>query len=447
MTPMPSTPNAIAIILARGGSKGLPRKNALPIAGRPCVAWTLEAAKAATTVSRVILSTDDDELIEIGRRSEVEIARRPADLASDTATVDAAARQAVLAIESADRAVRSSITTGPIVILYGNVPVRPAGLIDRAVDRLVTTGADSVQSYQPVGKHHPWWTARVNAETSQVLPWEGDVLNHGVFRRQDLPPAHIPDGGVIVVTRAALFHEIAGVAPGPHAFFGLDRRGVINPEGSVIDIDTRIDMLVAEAMLNEAMSSQPNRERERPGDDITPAIRDREEAVLDSTKPKPLAYFITFRTYGTWMHGDTRTSIDRHHNVPGEPPIEPDEQLEAESARRMKHPSVELSQAAREIVSRTIAEVCGHRGWTLRATNVRTNHVHVVVSATETPEKIMTDLKAWSTRRLRESDVLIGGRVWSKHGSTRYIWNRNDVADACKYVTEMQSMTWGPGTR
>lgn len=251
MTPMPPTANAIAIVLARGGSKGLPRKNALPIAGRPCVTWTLDAAKAAATVGRVVLSTDDDELIEIGRRWEVEIARRPAELASDTATVDAAARQAVLALQNAPTS-----PTAPIVILYGNVPVRPAGLIDRAVELLVTTGCDSVQSYQPVGKYHPWWTARVSSETSKVRPWEGEVLNHGVFRRQDLPPAHIPDGGVIAVTRAALFHEVAGVtpagaAPGPHAFFGLDRRGVINPEGSVVDIDTRIDMLVAEAMLQE----------------------------------------------------------------------------------------------------------------------------------------------------------------------------------------------------
>lgn len=237
---------AIAVVLARGGSKGLPRKNALPVAGRPCLAWTLEAAMSARRVSRTVLSTDDAELTGIGRACGVEVIAREAGLASDTATVDAAARAAVAALEAGTPLAART----PIVILYGNVPVRPDGLIDRAVSLLVESGCDSVQSYQPVGKHHPWWTARVSAD-GRVGPWEGDVLNHGVFRRQDLPPAFIPDGGVIAVTRAALLLEVPGAAPGPHAFFGADRRGVVNPEGSVVDIDSRIDLLVAEAMLNE----------------------------------------------------------------------------------------------------------------------------------------------------------------------------------------------------
>lgn len=239
-------PRAIAVVLARGGSKGLPRKNALPLAGRPCVAWTLEAAQHATSVGRIVHSTDDEELMAIGRGWGAEVIARPADLASDTATVDAAARSAVSMLEGDEPLPGCT----PIVILYGNVPVRPAGLIDRAVALLVERGCDSVQSYQPVGKHHPWWTARVG-EDGRVAPWEGEVLNHGVFRRQDLPPAFIPDGGVIAVTRAALFLEVPGVPPGPHAFFGKDRRGVENPEGSVVDIDSRIDLLVAEAVLRE----------------------------------------------------------------------------------------------------------------------------------------------------------------------------------------------------
>jgi CMP-N-acetylneuraminic acid synthetase len=139
----------------------------------------------------------------------------------------------------------------PIVILYGNVPVRPHDLTDRAVTLLQESRADSVQSYAPVGKYHPWWMARVDAESGAVRPWEGEVLNHGVFRRQDLPAAYVPDGGVIVLTREALMLEIAGVTSGPHAFFGRDdrRRGVINAEGAVVDIDSRVDMMVAEAIL------------------------------------------------------------------------------------------------------------------------------------------------------------------------------------------------------
>ena len=114
-----------------------------------------------------------------------------------------------------------------IAILYANVPVRPPDKPDRALaelanDRPGRPPADSVQSYLGVGKHHPWWTARIDPDSAGVSP-QGNTLNHGVFRRQDLPPAFIPDGGVIA-TREALMLEIqSGVSPGPHAFFRTRR--------------------------------------------------------------------------------------------------------------------------------------------------------------------------------------------------------------------------------
>ncbi len=240
-----------AIILARAGSKGVPGKNMRPIAGRPCAAWTIQHALEARrtgSVRLVAVSTDSPELRELAEETGVTTIDRPPDLATDTATVDAAARHALVELER-----HAGGRIDAAVILYANVPVRPGGgeLIARAVSMLATTGADSVQSYCPVGKHHPWWTARVEPEAmgGRVGPWEGDVLNHGIYRRQDLPPALIPDGAVLAVTRRALMLEIPGVAAGPHAFFGLDRRGIINPEGSVVDIDAPSDLLTAEAAL------------------------------------------------------------------------------------------------------------------------------------------------------------------------------------------------------
>ncbi|QOJ00417.1 MAG: acylneuraminate cytidylyltransferase family protein [Phycisphaeraceae bacterium] len=237
---------ALAVILARAGSKGVPGKNKANLAGRPCIAWTIDAARASVAgrSGRVIVSTDDAGVAAVAASMGVGVIDRPAALADDRATVDDAARHAVLADEAgavprADR---------PVVILYGNVPVRPEGVIDRAVGLLTETGCDSVQSYQPVGKHHPWWTARLG-DDGTVGPWEGDELNHGVHRRQDLPPAFVPDGAVLAVTRRALFLEIPGVRPGPHAFFGRDRRGVRNPAGSVVDIDEPMDLIVADAVL------------------------------------------------------------------------------------------------------------------------------------------------------------------------------------------------------
>lgn len=244
--------STLAVILARAGSKGVPGKNAALVAGRPCVAWTIDDARGARGVDRVVVSTDCSQVAACARAMGVEVIDRPAALATDGATVDDAARDCVARLyQSEDRACDG---LRAVVLLYANAPVRASGLIDRAIELFDASGCDSVQSYAPVGKHHPWWTAVVGAE-GEVRAWEGDVLNHGVFRRQDLPPAHVPDGGVLVVSARALFHRIEGVAPGPHAFLGKDRRGVLTREGDVVDIDTWIDLLVADAILRERVES------------------------------------------------------------------------------------------------------------------------------------------------------------------------------------------------
>ncbi len=241
-----STPgDAIAIILARGGSKGLPGKNTADVAGKACVLWTIEAAQRAGSVARLVVSSDDAQALEIARSLGCEVVERPDTLAHDTATIDDAARHAYEAIGTPDV---------PIVILYANVPVRPDSLIDDAVKMLAETGCDSVQSYARVGKHHPWWTVRVG-DDGQVRPWEGEVLYHNCFRRQDLSAAMVPDGGVIALTPNALMRRV-GAPEGPHCFLGHDRRGVITDEGDVIDIDSRIDLLVADAVLRERSGLQ-----------------------------------------------------------------------------------------------------------------------------------------------------------------------------------------------
>lgn len=233
--------SALAIILARGGSKGLPGKNTAEVGGRPCIAWTIEHALRSARVDRVCVSSDNDEALRVARMLGAEPVERPPELAHDTARVDDAARHAFALLGE---------PTPFAVVLYANVPVRPDDLTDRAIEQLERTACDSVQSYAPVGKHHPWWTARVDASTGQVRPWEGDVLNHGVFRRQDLPAACIPDGGVIACTADALMLR-RGAPDGPHAFFGLDRRGVMTAPGEVVDIDSRVDQLVADVVLRE----------------------------------------------------------------------------------------------------------------------------------------------------------------------------------------------------
>ncbi|MBU6411892.1 MAG: acylneuraminate cytidylyltransferase family protein [Planctomycetes bacterium] len=241
--------DTLCIILARRGSKGVPGKNTAPLAGRPCIAWTIDFAQRSTSITNpanILLSTDDPHAARLGTDMGCTLIARPANLASDTATIDDAARHAVSTYEVQLKRQWS----GPIVILYANVPIRPADLLDRAVHTLITTRCHSVQSFAHVGKHHPWWTVRID-DQSRLAPWEGDTLFHNTYRRQLLPPAYIPDGGIIALTRAALFQQIPSTPPGPHAFLGTDRRAITTSQGDVIDIDTPLDLAVADALLRQ----------------------------------------------------------------------------------------------------------------------------------------------------------------------------------------------------
>ena len=159
----------------------------------------------------------------------------------------------------------------------------------------------------------------------------------------------------------------------------------------------------------------------------------------------PLAYFLTFTTYGRWLHGDRRGSVDRKRNEPGGPGIEPSPSLvQYERDFRSKHPAVTFTTSEREAVRDALDETCRFRDWSLLALNVRTNHVHVVVAAEQAPERVLTALKANATRRLAERGMRLGGRhVWTRHGSTRYLWTEDAVAAACRYTLEAQDAASG----
>ena len=149
----------------------------------------------------------------------------------------------------------------------------------------------------------------------------------------------------------------------------------------------------------------------------------------------PLAYFITFTTYGTWLHGRAPGSVDRFHNEVGTPFLPPDEERERAERDGLAEPPYLLDEARREIVLQTILEVARHRGWTLWAVHVRSNHVHIVVTADARPEKVMSDFKAYASRRLREQFDEPGDRTrWTQHGSTLYLWSDEQVGAKVEYI-------------
>ncbi len=154
---------------------------------------------------------------------------------------------------------------------------------------------------------------------------------------------------------------------------------------------------------------------------------------------EPLAYFISFTTYGTRLHGCDSGSVDRQHNVPGTLFLPADAGMAAARRRAMRQESYVLDEAKRKIVMRTIREVATYRHWKLWAVHVRTNHIHIVVSATPKPEKVMADFKAWASRRLREAFAESADRDrWTQHGSTSYLNTQSSLDSAVVYVVDEQ---------
>jgi REP element-mobilizing transposase RayT len=153
----------------------------------------------------------------------------------------------------------------------------------------------------------------------------------------------------------------------------------------------------------------------------------------------PLAFLITFRTYGTWLHGDARGSFDRSNNTPGEPPIARRRRFESYERGQLRQPPLILDDGQRACVDTAVRALCEERRWELRALNVRTNHVHAVIGAPGKPEPVMGALKARATRELRRCGLIDAqARCWSRHGSTRYLWNEESVALACAYVLDQR---------
>jgi REP element-mobilizing transposase RayT len=153
----------------------------------------------------------------------------------------------------------------------------------------------------------------------------------------------------------------------------------------------------------------------------------------------PLAYLITWTTYGTWLPGDERGWVE--DGVPG---IQAPDRARREAARvLLKEPPVTLDEAQRAIVEATVRAHCDIRRWSLHALNARSNHIHVVVTASATsPEKVMEQFKAWCSRRLNEHNAASGpprrARWWTDHGSTKWINDEDYFHNAVRYVQERQ---------
>ena len=150
----------------------------------------------------------------------------------------------------------------------------------------------------------------------------------------------------------------------------------------------------------------------------------------------PLAYLITIRTFGTWLHGDERNSVDRHgKNIYGTVGIAPNQKLKEIMQSELKQPAIILNELQRSSVESAITELCEQRKYYLQAINVQTNHAHAVVSAQMKPERIADAFKAFATKKLREENLVNNElKIWSRGRSRRFLWKPRHVELAIDYV-------------
>jgi len=154
---------------------------------------------------------------------------------------------------------------------------------------------------------------------------------------------------------------------------------------------------------------------------------------------EPLAYFLTWTTYGTWLPGDERGWVEK----PGQFRA-PDAAREKVARRRMTEPALTLDVEQRQLVETAITDHCRFRGWELHTVSARTQHVHVVVTAPgRTPKEVMDQFKAWCTRRLKERErsldkTHLRSNWWTQGGSKRWLNDIESLEAAIQYVAEGQ---------
>ena len=181
----------LGIIPARGGSKGVPRKNVRLLCGKPLLAYTVESALASKRLTRTILSTEDAEIAAVGGRCGIEVPfLRPAELALDTSPTFPVVQHALAEME------REGRSYDAVCLLQPTNPLRRAEDIDQCIELLETTGADSVISVLPVpAEYHPCWVySRSDDGQLRLFTREAEPI----ARRQDLPSAFHREGSVYV---------------------------------------------------------------------------------------------------------------------------------------------------------------------------------------------------------------------------------------------------------
>jgi len=221
----------LAIIPARGGSKRLPNKNILPLAGKPMLLWTIESAMQSKYLDEIILSTESDDIIKVVENYKIKTIKRPLELASDTAkTVDVVNH----VIENIDKEYDF------IVLLQPTSPLRTSNHIDEAIEQLIKLNADAIISVTEVD-HSPLW-CNILPKSLSMENFISEDIKHK--RSQDLPKFYRLNGAIYICkTKKFIEEDTFFLQENVYAYI-MDKK-------SSIDIDEELDFKLAEIILKE----------------------------------------------------------------------------------------------------------------------------------------------------------------------------------------------------
>jgi CMP-N-acetylneuraminic acid synthetase len=231
--------NVLVIITARGGSKGVKSKNILPLNGIPLIAYTFDFALKAKLPNKIVLSTESKKIKEVALRCGIKVIDRPKELAKNTSLIEDSIIHALNYLKE-----KEDYLPDYIVSLYGNIPIRKEGLIDKALRYLIKSGADTVISVIPVGKYHPEWMLKLDKdlEIYQNLPCN-------INQRQRLSKLYIHDGAICVRRREVLLRK-NGRLPLYRRMGNKVKALILKPEDTV-DVDNYADLLYAEYLVKK----------------------------------------------------------------------------------------------------------------------------------------------------------------------------------------------------
>jgi CMP-N-acetylneuraminic acid synthetase len=237
---MDQGPKVLAVIPARGGSKGVPRKNIRPVCGKPLISYTIEhALSAQDRFYRVIVSTDDVEIATIAREQGADVPfLRPADLARDESPVIPMLQHAVEFVERQD-----GVRMDWICLLQPTEPFRTVTDLEQCLQLGFAGGCDSVISVVQVFATHPILMKRIEAD--RLLPF--CVEEREGTRRQDYRPAAYMRNGSIYLTRRDVLMEQGSI-------WGATIRPYVMPMERSVSIDTELDLKLAELMMSEQIA-------------------------------------------------------------------------------------------------------------------------------------------------------------------------------------------------